>query len=77
MGGCDWTATSCLTERVNVRTLCLPPPLPSHALTCLSAWQGLSAEERQDRHKVLEARMKQLHLDGLVELGQEAAKWVV
>ncbi|PSC67876.1 ring finger domain-containing [Micractinium conductrix] len=41
------------------------------------ALQGLSAEERQDRHKVLEARMKQLHLDGLVELGQEAAKFMV
>ena len=31
-------------------------------------------EERQDRHKVLLARMAQLHLDGLVDMTHEHAK---
>ncbi|KAL4445856.1 hypothetical protein ABPG77_009055 [Micractinium sp. CCAP 211/92] len=39
--------------------------------------QGLTREERQDRHKVLLARMSQLHLDGLIEMTQENAKFVV
>ncbi|KAL4425739.1 hypothetical protein ABPG75_009755 [Micractinium tetrahymenae] len=41
------------------------------------ALSGLTEEERRDRHKVLLARMAQLHLDGLIEMTHENAKFVV
>jgi hypothetical protein len=36
--------------------------------------QDLDAEERQDQHRRLLARMSRLHLEGITELSETAAK---
>ncbi|KAI3438626.1 hypothetical protein D9Q98_001048 [Chlorella vulgaris] len=42
-----------------------------------AAMEDLDAEERQDQHRRLLARMSQLHLEGITELSEIAAKFVV
>lgn len=53
-------------------TTCLANPASSPRPSLFP--QDLTQEERQDRHKVLLARMAQLHLDGLVDMTHEHAK---